>query len=283
MCPTFSLFGLNVPFFGTMMLVGMLAAFLLILKNRKNIPYCDDDILSMALTAIISGFVGSKLLYWIVELDEIIADPHFLLESLTAGFVFYGALITGVLSVIVFAKKKKQSFFAYADLALPAFCIGQGFGRIGCFLSGCCYGAPTDSVLGVVFPAGSAAPAGVPLLPTQLFEAAFCIVFALVLSVIFFREKKYGTVSGIYMIGYGVWRFIIEFFRSDDRGAVGALSTSQFIGIFVILVGIALLVLVKMDKTPDRVSRETIVETEETLESQVEAQPKEKAEENADA
>ena len=101
-----------------------------------------------------------------------------------------------------------------------------------------------------MYPAGSAAPAGIPLLPTQLFESAFCFLFAAVLTVLLRKQKRYGLTTGVYLVGYGVWRFVIEFFRSDDRGAVGALSTSQFIGIFIILAGIALLLLVRAGKTP---------------------------------
>ncbi len=239
----------QIPTFGLMMLLGMLSAFALVYYNRKRIPYSEDDLITMALYAIIGGFLGSKLLYWIVEFDQILADPHFLIETLTAGFVFYGALIVGALSVWLFTHRKKQSFFAYADLVMPAFILAQGFGRIGCFAAGCCYGAPTACALGVVYPAGSAAPAGVPLLPTQLFESAFCFLFAIVLTIILRRQKRYGLTTGVYLVGYGVWRFVIEFFRSDDRGAVGALSTSQFIGIFIVLAGIVLLLLVRAGKT----------------------------------
>lgn len=239
----------QIPTFGLMMLLGMLSAFALVYYNRKRIPYSEDDLITMALYAIIGGFLGSKLLYWIVEFDQILADPHFLIETLTAGFVFYGALIAGALSVWLFTHRKKQSFFAYADLVMPAFILAQGFGRIGCFLAGCCYGAPTECALGVVYPAGSAAPAGVPLLPTQLFESAFCFLLAIVLTIILRRQKRYGLTTGVYLVGYGVWRFVIEFFRSDDRGAVGALSTSQFIGIFIVLAGVVLLLLVRAGKT----------------------------------
>lgn len=250
MFPHIHIGSLDIPTFGLMMMLGMLAAFALIYANRKRIPYSEDDLVTMALYAIIGGFIGSKLLYWIVEFDRILADPHFLLETLTAGFVFYGALILGSLSVWFFTRRKKQCFFAYADLVMPAFILAQGFGRIGCFCAGCCYGAPTASALGVVYPAGSAAPAGIALLPTQLFESAFCFLFAAVLTVLLRKQKRYGLTTGVYLVGYGMWRFVIEFFRSDDRGAVGALSTSQFIGIFIILAGIALLLLVRAGKTP---------------------------------
>ena len=250
MLPHFHLFGLEIPTFGVMMLVGMVAAFVLLYFNRRRVPFSEDDLLTMALYAIIGGFIGAKLLYWIVEFDQILANPRFLLDTLTAGFVFYGALIVGALAILVFARRRKQPFFGYVDLVAPSFILAQGFGRIGCFCAGCCYGAVCDSPLSVIYPAGSSAPAGVPLLPTQLFESAFCFVFAAVLTAIFRRQKRYGTTTGWYLVGYGVWRFIIEFFRSDDRGAVGALSTSQFIGIFIVLFGIVTLALVRQGKTP---------------------------------
>lgn len=250
MCPHFHLFGLSLPTFGACMLVGMIAAFVLLYFNRKRVPFSEDDLLTMAIYAILGGFLGAKLLYWIVELDQILADPHFLLETLTSGFVFYGALILGVAAIWLFTRKRKQPFLAYIDLVMPSFILAQGFGRIGCFCAGCCYGAPSDCALAVVYPAGSSAPAGIPLLPTQLFESAFCILFAAVLVFLFRKQKRNGKTSAWYLIGYGVWRFIIEFFRSDDRGTVGALSTSQFISIFTVLAGIVLLVLVLRGKTP---------------------------------
>ena len=248
MHPYLHVFGLSIPSFGVMMLLGILAAFALLYATRRRVPFTEDDLLTMAIYAIIGGFVGAKVLYWIVELDRIVADPHFILESLTSGFVFYGALIVGALAIWLFARRRRQPFLGYLDLVAPSFILAQGFGRIGCFLAGCCYGAPCDSPLSVVYPEGVSAPAGVPLLPTQLFEAAFCFLYTAVLVCIFFRQKRYGTTTGWYFVGYGVWRFIIEFFRSDDRGAVGALSTSQFIGIFIVLAGAALLLLVRRER-----------------------------------
>lgn len=262
MCPNYHLFGLEIPTFGTMMLVGMIAAFVLLYFNRRRVPFSEDDLLTMALYAIIGGFLGSKVLYWFVEFDQIIANPRFLLDTLTSGFVFYGALIAGAFAIWLFSRRRKQPMLAYVDLVAPSFILAQGFGRIGCFCAGCCYGSPSNSRLAVVFPAGSSAPAGVPLLPTQLFETAFCFLFAAVLIYIFWHQKRYGLTTGWYFIGYGVWRFIIEFFRSDDRGAVGTLSTSQFIGIFIVLAGIAFLLLAKNGKTPAHIPPEKVAEAQ---------------------
>ena len=90
----------------------------------------EDDFYSAAIWAIVCGMLGSKITYWIVEFDRVIADPHFLLETLTAGFVFYGSLIGGALGVLIFALHKKQNVLVYVDLFSPAMALGQAFGRI---------------------------------------------------------------------------------------------------------------------------------------------------------
>lgn len=262
MHPSFSLGSFSLPAFGLMMLFGMLAAFLLIFKNIRRTKITEDDFYSVAIIAISCGIVGAKLLYWIVEYKYILEHPLFLLETLTSGFVFYGSLIFGCLGIWVFCRKKHQSVFTYYDLISPSFAIGQAFGRIGCFLAGCCYGRPTDGPLGVVFPANpeTIAPPGIPLLPTQLMESAFLFLLTIVLTMMYTRQRKRGTTTGWYFILYGIWRFIIEFFRSDERGAVLGLSTSQFIGLFIVAAGILILLFFRSNE--DRpgiinVSRET--------------------------
>lgn len=100
--------------------------------------------------------------------------------------------------------------------------------------------------MGVCYPEGGFAPSGVKLLPTQLFETAFLLLFTVVLLIILKKSKKRGTTLASYFIGYGIWRFIIEFFRSDPRGSVGALSTSQFISLFIVALGVIILVLRKV-------------------------------------
>jgi len=268
MCPTIQIFSFELPTFGLMMMTGLLAAFALLHFQRKYIGITEDDFYSAAIMAILFGMLGSKILYWIVEIDQVIADPTYILRTLTVGMVFYGSLIGGIGGLALFCLKKKQPLLQYVDLISPAMVLGQAFGRIGCFLAGCCYGMPSDSCLAVTYPAGvgSAAPSDIALLPTQLFESAFCFVLAAVLAVIFRKQKKLGTTTGWYFILYGVWRFIIEFFRSDDRGTVGTLSTSQFIGIFIVLMGIALLLLMKKGKTPAHPAPGTeLTEEEDTL------------------
>ena len=274
MLPSFPVFGITIPMYGVMSAVGMLAAFILLGFTRKHTRFSEDHALSAAIWAIVMGFIGAKVLYWIVELDQIIADPSYLLHTLREGFVFYGALIGGLLGVAIFAATKKLPFFSLTDYFIPALVIGHAFGRIGCVFAGCCYGMECVSPISIVFPEGSAAPAGVPLLPTQIMESVFLFLLCAFLVWRLKKQKPFGTVSGWYMVLYGAWRFGIEFFRSDERGAVGVLSTSQFISIFVLLGGIALLLLVKFG-----VLKKTVLD----LPMPVEEEPKKKKKDKDEA
>lgn len=263
----FSIGKLNVPGYGFMIGIGFIVALLLGEYRAKKKGLSQESVIDMAIIAILCGFLGAKLLYVIVNFQEFIEAPGSVLGR--AGFVVYGGIIAGVLCCLLYCHIKKLSFLQYFDLIIPEVAIAQGFGRIGCFLAGCCYGRQTDSAFGVIFPEGSLAPAGVKLIPTQLISAAGDILFAVILIVIsdvVFKSvvygnsrndaessektasgsKKFGHVAGdigcFYLWMYGVGRFLIEFLRDDYRGAVGALSTSQFISLFIVLGGIVLFV-----------------------------------------
>ena len=275
--------------YGVMSAVGMLAAFVLLGIVRKHTRFSEDQALSAALWAILLGFFGAKVLYWIVEIDQIIADPASLIRTLREGFVFYGALIGGLGGIAIYALIKKLPFFSLTDYFIPALVIGHAFGRIGCHLAGCCYGMVCDLPISVVFPAGSAAPAGIPLLPVQLMESVFLFMLCAFLVWRLTKKKPFGTVSGWYMVLYGAWRFAIEFFRRDDRGTVGALSTSQFISIFIMLGGAALLLLVKfgalkktvldlpipVEEEPKKKRKDKAEATQEVVEAKEETKPEE--------
>lgn len=278
MLPSFQAFGMTIPMYGVLSAVGMLAAFVLLGFTRKHTRFSEDQALSAALWAIILGFVGAKVLFWLVELDQIIANPAYLLHTLREGFVFYGALIGGLLGVAIYALIKKLPFFSLTDYFIPALVIGHAFGRIGCVFAGCCYGMECASPISIVFPAGSAAPAGVPLLPTQIMESVFLFLLCVFLVWKLTKQKPFGTVSGWYMVLYGAWRFTIEFFRNDERGFVGALSTSQFISIFIFAGGLALLLLVKFG-----VLKKTVLDLPIPVEEEPKKKKKDKAESSEEA
>lgn len=232
-------FGLiTINSYGFMIAIGIISALFLSLYRGKKSSYNTDVIWDLGIYGVVGGFIGAKLLFWIVELQSIIHNPNYIVETLGNGFVVYGGIIGGIFAGYVYCKIKNLDFLSYFDLIVPAIALAQGFGRIGCFETGCCYGRETDSVLGIVYHKSLYAPNGISLIPTQLLSSAGDFILSGILLYYSLKSKKKGQVAGLYMILYSIGRFIIEIFRGDPRGSVGFLSTSQFFCIFMLLTGI---------------------------------------------
>lgn len=228
----FSIGPFTVHGYGLMVAIGFVLCVWLGMYRAKRHGLSPDAILDIGLIGIPVGFLGAKLTFAIVEFPTLLEDPMRVLSN--NGFVVYGGIAAGVLSAILYCRHKGLVFLEYFDLASASIALAQGFGRIGCFLAGCCYGRETDAWYGVVFPPGQFAPSGVPLIPTQLISSAgdFLIMAILIL---FYRKRQHvGDVGALYMMLYGIGRFFVEFLREDDRGMVGFLSTSQFLSIFAV-------------------------------------------------
>lgn len=244
----FTIGKITVHGYGLMIGLGFLAAVLLGTYRAKIRGLSPDHFINMAIFVLLFGFLGGKILFIIVYFKDFLSDPLGTLG--TEGFVVYGGVVTGILSIVLYCKIKKISAASYLDLFAPSVAINQGIGRIGCFMAGCCYGRETDGPLGVIFPEGCLAPAGVKLLPTQLFSAAGMFVIALGL-ILYARRAKYRLcVTGWYLLAYSIGRFVIEIFRNDPRGNVGSLSTSQFISILLFVISIGLLIFAYKKKIP---------------------------------
>lgn len=251
--------------YGLMIGIGFLTAVLVGMYRAKKSGLKQEAVLDIAIYCLISGLLGGKILYVIVEWERFIQNPLGILGS--SGFVVYGGIVTGVLAGYIYCRIKKLSFATYFDLVMPEISIAQGIGRIGCFLAGCCYGAPTDAAWGVVFPEGSLAPAGIKLIPTQLIMSAGDLLIAAVLILFSKKNKVHGNVGAAYLMLYGIGRFAVEFLRNDRRGAVGTLSTSQFISIFIVAIGIGLFVwnTMKAKKNAPVVMQETVADKEKEV------------------
>jgi len=222
--------------YGLMVAIGCLVGFFYIRGEARRRAVDTDKIMSLFLWALISGFVGARILYIFVEWDRFLNEP---LRTILArgGFVFYGGLILAFGVGIWQTRRKSLNIWKTADIFAPAVAIAHAISRIGCFLNGCCYGRPTDSWLGVSFPPESAAGyAGQPLIPIQLFSSLnLFIIFAILVSLRPYKKFD-GQLFWLYVLLYGVTRSIIEIFRGDPRGHIWVLSTSQFLGmIFAIL------------------------------------------------
>lgn len=236
----FSIGPLTIYGYGLMIAVGILAAYLNTERLAKKSGLSPEPVFNILIIGVGFGLVGAKLLYYITIFDEILKNPGLLLDF-GSGFVVYGGVISGIVAAFLYCKKKNLVFLRYLDCAAPSIALAQGFGRIGCFLAGCCYGMEMDSPISITFTNSSYAPNNVPLFPTQIVSSAFDFIHFLVLCILFKYNKKPGKIGAFYLIFYSVGRFAIEFFRGDaGRGNVGTLSTSQFISLFVAAVGVAL-------------------------------------------
>ncbi len=225
--------------YGVMIAIGILAAFWLAEKLARNHGLDEERIDSMIFFVIIFGYACSKVLYCITVFDQFLSDPLSVLGS--GGWVVYGGVLGGIFGAWLWCRKYGWDFMKHLNTLIPCVALAQGFGRIGCFFAGCCYGIESN-VLGVSFPVNSLCPVGHPVIPTQLImSAGDFIIFALL-----YRNVEKGkhpeNTGAMYLILYSVGRFMIEFIRGDiNRGFVGVLSTSQFIAVFVFLTGVYLL------------------------------------------
>ena len=228
---------LTVHMYGIMTAIGYLSAFLISERRGKKMGMDTDILYGIFWCAVLGGSAGSRLLYYIVSFRDILKDPS-ILWNFQNGWVVYGGIIGGVLASWVYCRYKKADFVRYLDLVIPAVAFAQGCGRIGCFFAGCCYGRETDSIFHIQYWQSEYAPNGVKLIPTQIYSSIGDFAIAFLLMAYAKREPKKGKVAAGYCILYSVGRFVIEMFRNDYRGALGALSTSQMISIVILALGI---------------------------------------------
>lgn len=233
--------------YGIMIAIGFFSAYMMCLKRGKKRELNEDIIFGIFMCAVFGGMAGTRILYYIVEIPQILKDPS-ILWNFRTGYVVYGGIIGGILASLVYCKIKKQEFLPYFDLVMPAVSLAQGFGRIGCFFAGCCYGQKTDLWFGITFTQSDFAPNGVKLLPTQLISSAGDFIICGLLLLYAKKNTVKGRVASMYMILYGIGRFIIEFFRNDYRGSIGVLSTSQIISIVIVAVGIIMYIVIPILK-----------------------------------
>lgn len=229
----------NIHMYGVMIAVGILCAFLTLfcLTKRKGVSAkFTDFIFYNGIASIAVGFGFATLFqatYNYIENPE----AGFRLGS---GMTFIGGLIGGVVCFLgvyfIFRKRYTTRLYEVISILPCSILIAHAFGRIGCFFAGCCYGKETDSFLGVQFPHLDS-----PVHPTQLYEAVFLfLLFAVTVYLVMKKDIKHNL--SLYLIAYGVFRFLIEYVRGDDRGElVGFITPSQFWSVFMVLAGVAMI------------------------------------------
>lgn len=242
----FEIFGkeLGIYWYGVMIALGILACFVVLFlfaKYKKVDEKFTDFCFYNAIFAIAAGLGGAALLQAIYNY---IQNPEAGF-NFGEGLTFIGGLIGGVgfFLIVYFIVRRKFNDTLLKVMPIVGSCVtvAHGFGRIGCFIAGCCYGKPTCSDYGCYFDTLERVH------PTQLYEAIFLFVLFAVLTFLAFKyEFQYNM--GIYLIAYGIFRFVNEFFRGDDRGQfVKGVSPSQFWSIIMVLLGIGYILAIKFD------------------------------------
>ena len=233
--------------YGFFIAVGFLVCLFLMRSKARKTGIDPDAVTDIALWTLVAGLLGARLLFVITKWSYYLEHPAALIRIWEGGLVFYGGFLSGLAVFIWQVRRKKLELWELLDLAAPSLAIAHFFGRIGCFLAGCCFGKPTDGVTwcSVVFtnPNGIA-PLNIPLHPTQLYDAVNNLLLFFALEYVYRRRRFTGQIFCIYLAWYALGRIVVETFRGDDvRGFVlfPWLSTSQFIAAMMLVAALALI------------------------------------------
>lgn len=233
--------------YGFLVASGFFAAIHLAVRQGKKEGLDPEKILDLSFYILVSAILGARLLFLIVEYKYFLANPMEALKFWKGGLVYYGGLIGAALVAVYYIRKNSMPLWKVADIAAPSLAIGQAIGRWGCYFAGCCYGLKSDVPWAITFTdLRSLAPLNIPLHPTQVYLSLNAFFIFLVLIWVRKRKTFDGQLFWLYGILYSIGRFLIEFFRGDERGFTieDVLSTSQFIGIFIL--GLSIFMLLKL-------------------------------------
>ena len=262
---------LTLHWYGVMMAVGFMAGLLnwvVLGRSRgRDAQFCAD----LMFWIMVAGILGARIFYVFENWADYAAEPLTIFRLDQGGLIFYGGFVAAGSAIVLYARRRREPLIPLFDFVLTAVPLSHAFGRIGCFLNGCCFGSCTNLPVGVQFPRGSGAWMAhysekliAPLAalsksvhPVQLYEAGYNLLIYIVLIWTFRRAPKAGMVSALYLVFYALGRFVLEFFRGDrgERLAVGGLSIGQFVSIPLFAAGIALFAVLLFSRNSSHLKR----------------------------
>ena len=250
-----------IPSYGLSILIGLVLANLIGFSLVKKYQGDGNDLIICEGYVLLGAIVGAKILYLWVSRKQImwenILDLEYFNTLMKGGFVFYGGLIGGLICLAIGGKLHKIELSFYIRKFIFLIPFVHGFGRIGCFLAGCCYGKPYHGIGAVEFPADSFAPAGISLFPVQLLEAMILFLLSLFVFILSVNKRTESLSMIVYLIGYSIIRFVLEFFRYDrnERGYFFYLSTSQWISLVLLVLTVVYIFLAFLQKNLRQLSQ----------------------------
>jgi phosphatidylglycerol:prolipoprotein diacylglycerol transferase len=238
----FTLFGFQIYWYGILAATAFVLGFGTAARRAPRAGVKGEEIFNLAPWIIIGAVVGARTLFVISYWDQEFAGrPLINVLNVRSGLVFYGGLIGSSLGTIIYCRRHKLNLWRIADIFAPSVVLGHGIGRIGCFMTGCCYGKECSLPWAVHFPLEHWTR-GVGVHPTQLYEAVLNISFYVLLAWIFQRRKFDGQVFAIYLMGYSMIRAFVESFRGDytEFYLGGLLTPGQTVSLIIFIAGVVL-------------------------------------------
>ncbi len=241
----FSIGPIALRWYGLMYLIGFVAAMYIANKaaDRSQGAWTRDQVSDLLfygfLGVILGGRIGYVLFY---QFDYFLVEPLYLFKIWEGGMSFHGGLLGVITAVFIFARREKKSFLEVGDFVAPLVPIGLGMGRLGNFINAELWGRQTDVSWAMVFPSDKLQ---LPRHPSQLYEFFLeGVVLFIIVYVVSRRSKTLGLASGSFLIGYGIFRTIVEFFREPDAQLgyfLSFVSMGQILSLPMIIVGIAII------------------------------------------
>lgn len=256
---SFTVFGIEIAYYGVIIALGMLAGALVAYREAKKTGQKVDDYIDFTLYTLIAAIIGARIYYVIFEWDYYSAHPLEIFNLRAGGLAIYGGVLASALTLFIFTKVKKLKFWLMADTAVQGLIIGQIIGRWGNFFNREAFGGYTDSLFAMQLPVSEAKGITQELIehlvtidgvsyvqvhPTFLYEGTWNLLLFIGIC-LYKRHKKFdGEIFAIYLMGYGVGRFIIEGLRTDQLviKALGGMAASQVLSIILIVLAAAFVI-----------------------------------------
>jgi phosphatidylglycerol---prolipoprotein diacylglyceryl transferase len=242
----FKIGNLVIHTYGVLIALGIFLSARYVLGHAKSTKLSEGQLLDLILYSAMAGIIGARIAYVIANWGHYSVNFLEIFKIWEGGLIYYGGLIAGALVFLIYTRiKGGGKAWLIADVFAPALALSHFFGRLGCFFAGCCYGSVSSLPWAVKFrDAECLAPLNVALHPAQLYEAAGNFVIFLLLDRYNKINHKQGQAFILYLISYGVLRFIVEFFRGDVRQkSIFGLSIAQSVSLSLIIAALILSVL----------------------------------------
>lgn len=222
--------------YGLMLALGFLTGIYLAKQEAVRLGIGKEIIYDLGLYTLISGILGARILYVLVNLESYTSSPLKILLLNEGGLVFYGGLILACIVGFLFIRKKRLSFFRVADIVAPSIAVGESIGRIGCLLYGCCYGHPTSLPWGISFEPDSPAWSqygSMYLHPTQIYSSLSNLAIFIILTLRRRNSRFEGEIILFYLMLSSLGRFMIENLRGDNPEFFLTLTISQCLALLI--------------------------------------------------